>query len=164
MPIFFQVVRLFLFAGIIVSLLGAWLVMCFQEWLTVGQGLAVLQTILRIVLVCAVAASVWIILASFIEHRLAVSGSHMPSERERTLLMLFKNALVIVISSLTVLIVMSQLGIDIGPLIAGAGVIGLAVGFGAQKLVQDVITGIFIQLENGMNQNDVVEVDRKSVV
>jgi len=99
-----------------------------------------------------------VVLASFIEHRLAVSGSHMPSERERTLLMLFKNALVIVISSLTVLIVMSQLGIDIGPLIAGAGVIGLAVGFGAQKLVQDVITGIFIQLENGMNQNDVVEV------
>src|SRR5690606_11778812 len=35
---------------------------------------------------------------------------------------------------------------------------GLAIGFGAQKLVQDVITGVFIQLENGMNQNDVVEV------
>lgn len=158
MPIFFQVVRLFLFAGIIFSLLDAWQVMSFQEWLTQGQGLAVLQTILRIVLVCAVAATVWIILASFIEHRLAVSGTHMPSERERTLLMLFKNALVIIISGLTVLIVLSQLGIDIGPLIAGAGVIGLAVGFGAQKLVQDVITGIFIQLENGMNQNDVVEV------
>src|SRR5690606_21495522 len=47
---------------------------------------------------------------------------------------------------------------DIGPLIAGAGVIGLAIGFGAQKLVQDVITGVFIQLENGMNQNDIVEV------
>jgi hypothetical protein len=41
-------------------------------------------------------------------------------------------------------------------LIAGAGVVGLAIGFGAQKLVQDIITGIFIQLENGMNQNDVV--------
>ncbi|HLR82816.1 MAG TPA: mechanosensitive ion channel domain-containing protein [Paenalcaligenes sp.] len=158
MPIAFQVIRLFLFAGIILSLLDAWQVMNFQEWLTHGQGLVVLQTLLRIVLVCAVAATAWIVLASFIEHRLAVSGSHMPSERERTLLMLFKNALVIIISGLTLLIVLSQLGIDIGPLIAGAGVIGLAVGFGAQKLVQDVITGIFIQLENGMNQNDVVEV------
>src|SRR3546814_42354 len=59
---------------------------------------------------------------------------------------------------MTVLIVLSQIGIDIGPLIAGAGVVGLAIGFGAQKLVQDVITGIFIQLENGMNQNDVVEI------
>src|SRR3546814_839656 len=45
----------------------------------------------------------------------------------------------------------------IGPLIAGAGVASLAIGFGAQKLVQDVITGVFIQLENGMNQNDIVE-------
>lgn len=158
MPIAFQAIRLFLFAGIIFSLLDAWQVMSFQEWLTHGQGLVVLQTLLRIVLVLAVAATAWIVLASFIEHRLAISGTHMPSERERTLLMLFKNALVIIISSLTLLIVLSQLGIDIGPLIAGAGVIGLAVGFGAQKLVQDVITGIFIQLENGMNQNDVVEV------
>jgi len=55
-------------------------------------------------------------------------------------------------------VVLSQIGIDIGPLIAGAGVVGLAIGFGAQKLVQDVITGVFIQLENGMNQNDIVEV------
>src|SRR5699024_8526914 len=134
MPIAFQAIRLFLFAGIIFSLLDAWQVMSFQEWLTHGQGLVVLQTLLRIVLVLAVAATAWIVLASFIEHRLAISGTHMPSERERTLLMLFKNALVIIISSLTLLIVLSQLGIDIGPLIAGAGVIGLAVGFGAEKL------------------------------
>src|SRR5690625_6682702 len=79
-------------------------------------------------------------------------------ERNHPFLIIIKNALVIIIIGLTLLIVLSQLGIDIGPLIAGAGVIGLAVGFGAQKLVQDVITGIFIQLENGMNQNDVVEV------
>src|SRR3546814_20884711 len=58
---------------------------------------------------------------------------------------------------MTVLIVLSQIGINIGPLIAGAGVASLAIGFGAQKLVQDVITGVFIQLENGMNQNDIVE-------
>lgn len=158
MPIVFRTLRLFLLAAILLSLLDAWYVMDFQEWIQEGQGLVVLQTVLRIVLVCAVAGLAWLVLASFIEHRLAVLGAHMPSERERTLLMLFKNALVIIISGLTVLIVLSQLGIDIGPLIAGAGVIGLAVGFGAQKLVQDVITGIFIQLENGMNQNDVVEV------
>jgi len=157
-PMVFQVLRLFLFGAIVFSLLDAWQVMNFKQWLAHGQGLVVLQTLLRIVLVCAVAIIVWIVLASFIEHRLAISDERMPSERERTLLMLFKNALVIIISTMTILIVLSQLGIDIGPLIAGAGVIGLAVGFGAQKLVQDVITGIFIQLENGMNQNDVVEV------
>jgi small conductance mechanosensitive channel len=46
--------------------------------------------------------------------------------------------------------------VNIGPLLAGAGVVGLAIGFGAQKLVQDVINGVFIQLENVMNEGDVV--------
>src|SRR5690606_23684484 len=91
-------------------------------------------------------------------HRLGGSGRRLPTEREKTLLMLFRNAAAITIATMTVLVVLSQVGIDIGPLIAGAGVAGLAIGFGAQKLVQDVITGVFIQLENGMNQNDVVEI------
>ena len=56
------------------------------------------------------------------------------------------------------LTVLSEIGIDIAPLLAGAGVIGLAIGFGAQKLVQDIITGIFIQLENAINEGDVVTV------
>ncbi|MCG5536315.1 mechanosensitive ion channel [Ectothiorhodospira mobilis] len=54
------------------------------------------------------------------------------------------------------MVVLAQVGINIGPLIAGAGVLGLAIGFGAQKLVQDVITGVFIQLENAFNVGDVV--------
>src|SRR5690606_20081087 len=91
-------------------------------------------------------------------HRLSPVGLRAPSEREKTLLALFRNAALVVIVTLTILVVLSQIGIDIAPLIAGAGVVGLAIGFGAQKLVQDVITGVFIQLENGMNQNDVVEV------
>src|SRR5690606_36296252 len=105
------------------------------------------------------AALVWTVVASIIEHRLAVDdGQGAPSARERTLLSLFRNATLIVIVTMTILIVLSQIGIDIGPLIAGGGVVGLAIGFGAQKLVQEVINGIFIQLENGMNQNDVVQI------
>src|SRR5699024_3665917 len=57
---------------------------------------------------------------------------------------------------ITVMVVLARIGVDIGPLLAGAGVIGLAIGFGSQKLVADVITGIFIQLENAMNIGDVV--------
>ena len=45
------------------------------------------------------------------------------------------------------------------PLLAGAGVVGLAVGFGAQKFVQDIITGAFIQIQNAMNEGDIVEVN-----
>jgi small conductance mechanosensitive channel len=64
-------------------------------------------------------------------------------------------ALVLVAATLMVL---EALGLDIGPLLAGAGVVGLAVGFGAQNLVKDVIGGFFILLENHMNVGDVVKI------
>ena len=47
---------------------------------------------------------------------------------------------------------------NIGPLLASAGVLGLAIGFGAQKMVQDIITGIFIQFENAINVGDIITV------
>ncbi len=56
------------------------------------------------------------------------------------------------------LMLLKQIGIDIGPLLAGAGVVGLAIGFGAQSLVKDVISGFFILFENHMNVGDVVKV------
>jgi small conductance mechanosensitive channel len=62
------------------------------------------------------------------------------------------------------LIVLSELGINIAPLLAGAGVVGLAVGFGAQTLVKDVITGIFILAEDTMAVGDVVDIDSRSGV
>ena len=65
-------------------------------------------------------------------------------------------ALFIAIVVVTAMFALSQLGLDIAPLIASAGVVGLAIGFGAQKLVQDIITGVFIQFENAINVGDVV--------
>jgi len=66
----------------------------------------------------------------------------------------------------TSLMVLSHLGIDIAPLLAGAGVIGLAIGFGSQALVKDVITGLFILLEDQIAVGDIVDVgkDHKGVV
>ena len=63
---------------------------------------------------------------------------------------------------MTVLLALSEIGIDIGPLIAGAGVVGLAISFGAQTLVKDIITGAFIQIENAINEGDVGHRRRKS--
>jgi len=54
--------------------------------------------------------------------------------------------------------VLSEVGVNIGPLLAGAGIIGVAIGFGSQKLVQDLITGIFLLLENAMQVGDAVTV------
>lgn len=157
-PAGLKILRLFVVIGVLLSIFDAWQVLDLRSWLSSERGLAILNTIIRVGVILIVSALSWTFLASLIEHRLATSGERMPTEREKTLLLLFRNALAIIIITMTILIVLSQVGIDIGPLIAGAGVIGLAIGFGAQKLVQDVITGVFIQLENGMNQNDVVEV------
>ena len=150
--------RLLILAASALVVLDAWQAFDLAGWLGSDTGKAVIAHLFRIVIILAFAALSWTILASVIEHRLTGRGTRRATEREKTLLMLFRNAAAIVIVTMTVLILLSQIGIDIGPLIAGAGVAGLAIGFGAQKLVQDVITGVFIQLENGMNQNDIVEV------
>jgi small-conductance mechanosensitive channel len=67
---------------------------------------------------------------------------------------------VLLLSIVTVvgLTALSEIGVNIAPLLAGAGIIGLAIGFGSQKLVQDVITGLFLLLENAMQVGDEVTV------
>ncbi|MBO1113785.1 mechanosensitive ion channel domain-containing protein [Bordetella petrii] len=139
--------------------LDAWRVFDLSSWIVSDAGAAAVRMVVNVAIILLIAAVAWTVIASIIEHRLSLSeGNGMPTARERTLLALFRNAALIVIVTLTVLVVLSQIGVDIAPLIAGAGVVGLAIGFGSQKLVQDIITGVFIQLENGMNQNDVVQV------
>jgi small conductance mechanosensitive channel len=80
------------------------------------------------------------------------------SARIRTLLPLFRKVVFTVLAVMVTLIVLSELGINIGPLLAGAGVVGLAVGFGAQTLVKDIITGLFILVEDTIAVGDYVDV------
>ncbi len=141
------------------GVLDAWSVMDIGAWFDSPFGLAVIQVAVRVAITLLIAAAVWVAIASVIEHRMSPeTGTGEPSAREKTLLALFSNAAVIAIVAMTVMITLSQIGINIGPLLAGAGVLGLAIGFGAQKLVQDIITGVFIQLENAMNTGDVVTI------
>jgi small-conductance mechanosensitive channel len=69
-----------------------------------------------------------------------------------------RSALMITILVVAGMMVLSEIGINIAPLLAGAGIIGVAIGFGSQKLVQDLITGIFLLLENAMQVGDFVTV------
>ena len=80
------------------------------------------------------------------------------AKRTETLARIVETTLRVVILIAAFLMVLKQVGIEIGPLLAGAGIIGLAVGFGAQSLVKDVIGGFFILLENHMNVGDIVEI------
>ncbi|MBC9903034.1 mechanosensitive ion channel [Achromobacter xylosoxidans] len=158
-PATLKLVGLIIRIVLVLLVLDAWRAFDLSRWLASDAGGAAIRMTVNIVIVLLIAALAWTVIASIIEHRLSQSeGRGMPSARERTLLALFRNAALIVIVTMTLMVLLSQIGIDVGPLIAGAGVVGLAIGFGAQKLVQDIITGIFIQLENGMNENDVVQV------
>jgi small-conductance mechanosensitive channel len=90
--------------------------------------------------------------------KLAQQQQLVRSARLRTLLPLLRSTLMITILLVAGLMVLSQIGINIGPLLAGAGIVGVAIGFGSQKLVQDLITGIFLLLENAMQVGDWVTV------
>jgi small-conductance mechanosensitive channel len=80
------------------------------------------------------------------------------SARLRTLLPLLRTTLMISVAVFAGLTVLSEIGINVAPLLAGAGIVGVAIGFGSQKLVQDLINGIFLLLENAMQVGDYVTV------
>jgi len=155
-----KVARFLTVSVAIMLLLSAWGLFDFWNWLHNGAGEKTVDILIRIALILFFSAIGWTILASLIENRLSsdIHGRPLPSARARTLLTLFRNALAVVISTITIMIVLSEIGVNIAPLLAGAGALGLAISFGSQTLVKDIITGIFIQFENGMNTGDLVTI------
>ena len=155
-----SVARILTVCVAVMLLLNAWGLFDFWNWLHYGAGEKTVDILIRIALILFFSAIGWTILASLIENRLAsdIHGRPLPSARTRTLLTLFRNALAVIISTITIMIVLSEIGVNIAPLLAGAGALGLAISFGSQTLVKDIITGIFIQFENGMNTGDLVTI------
>jgi moderate conductance mechanosensitive channel len=84
--------------------------------------------------------------------------------RAETLARVFHNLASVVIALVAGMLVLSEMGISVAPILGAAGVVGLAVGFGAQSLVKDFVAGFFLMLENQIARGDVVEVAGKSGV
>lgn len=78
--------------------------------------------------------------------------------RVRTLRGLVKNIIGIAVWSIAFVMILSKWGVNIVPILTGAGILGLAIGFGSQTLVKDIVTGFFILLENQYNVGDYVEI------
>jgi small-conductance mechanosensitive channel len=124
------------------------------------------------VIIAVIAIAAWllnIILSKIIRKavRIAVvADPGLPPEdekkRENTLIRIFNGALGIVITIIALMMILQETGLEIGPLLAGAGIIGLAFGFGGQYLIRDIITGLFIILENQYRIGDVVNIDSTS--
>ncbi|WP_310621447.1 mechanosensitive ion channel domain-containing protein [Flexibacterium corallicola] len=140
------------------AILEIWGASHIWSWFWKGGGSTFNSRISSAFMVLLVGLFLWVVAMSWVDLQLVDREGYRVTARKVTLYNLFRNAFTIVFIVIFSLLALSELGIEIGPLIAGAGVIGLAVSFGAQKLVQDVITGAFIQIENAMNEGDVVTV------
>lgn len=131
----------------------------------VRDALARVVSIAGIALVALVVVEVTNgIVARFLEAKDAAGQTVVRSARLRTLLPLLRNSVLVFVVAIALFTALAEMGLDIGPLLAGAGVIGLAIGFGAQTLVKDVITGAFILFENQMAVGDVVDLGGTSGV
>ncbi|NJO38830.1 MAG: mechanosensitive ion channel [Rhizobiales bacterium] len=112
--------------------------------------------------VVVVSFLVWELISTLIENYLDSiddSGTRVArSARARTLLPLLRTFLFLVIGTIVTLTTLSTLGVDVTPVLAAAGVIGIAIGFGSQKLVQDIINGLFILFQDTIAVGEVVDV------
>ena len=126
---------------------------------TIGSSLA--SAFATILVAVALALVVWQASNSAMEKRITrwrEQGDLMRAARLNTLLPMLRAGLFIVIALIVGLTALNQIGVNTTPLIAGASIIGVAIGFGSQKLVQDFITGIFLLMENTMQVGDSVTV------
>lgn len=125
-------------------------------------GSRIAESLIAIGLILIITVLLWNAAEIIIERLLRLATRSL--DRERTarrldsLVPLLRSLVQATIGVLAALLLLSELGVNIGPLLAGAGILGLAVGFGAQTLVKDLITGVTILLEDGATVGDVVEV------
>lgn len=142
-----------LFGYTVVELFGGALV----EFVSREALQSLAQVTLSLFLVLAVFCALWETINSVIEHYF---GEQMLSAnaRVRTLVPLIRNLLLFVLTVMTILVLLSEFDVDVMPLLAGAGVFGIAIGFGAQTLVKDFLTGFTILLEDLLQVEDIVTV------
>lgn len=122
-----------------------------------GSSFSIIATLLMVV-------AAYEVLERFIEKHLQAKDDKEagPSyARARTLLPMARTAATIVLAVIVGLVTLAELGVNIAPLLAGAGIVGVAVGFGSQALVKDFLTGLFIVIENTLRVGDVVSIGDK---
>ncbi|MER8525832.1 mechanosensitive ion channel family protein [Mesorhizobium sp. M0814] len=128
----------------------------------------ILRGLINVVVIALAADFGWSIIKALIERKLGIETPHPvisdedvpildPQQaRLHTLLPILQNILLASIIVMAVLMMLASLGIQIGPLIAGAGVVGVAVGFGAQTIVKDVISGVFFLLDDAFRVGEYI--------
>ena len=130
------------------------------RWASVEQWQAIGGMLLKIVVILIVSRLlIWLIHKAITVSIINARPARLQLQERRmvTVGKLLKNVTSYAVHFITLLLVLGTFGIDLAPLLAGAGVVGLAIGFGAQSLVKDVITGFFIILEDQFAVGDVIQ-------
>lgn len=137
-------------------------------WFYGGQiGSRLLSAVVTIGVAVFVAAAIWEASNALLDRQintLSRDGHYARAARLRTFQPMLRTALLCLIATVVGLTTLSEVGVNVAPLLAGAGIVGIAIGFGSQKLVQDLITGLFLLLENTVQVGDTVSVSGLSGV
>lgn len=133
-----------------------------MAWFADGTfGSRLMSSLMTVAVAVLIAIVIWEAMNAALDSRigsLTQRGQSVRSARLRTLLPIVRTALMVTLLLIVGMTALSEIGVNIAPLLAGAGIIGVAIGFGSQKLVQDLITGLFLLIENAMQVGDWVTV------
>ncbi len=138
-----------------------------ETWgIDIHVGKAVTRAVFNILVAVLICYATWEMISAAIQRRLAAEMPETDEEMEEggaggsrvgTLLLLLRKFILAVLIVMATLIILTSIGVNIGPLIAGAGVIGLAIGFGSQTLVKDIIAGLFFLMDDAFRVGDYIE-------
>ena len=138
-----------------------------------GLGAEISSAVLQVTVTLLVAYVIWQTLRIFIDRKIAEEDAEMaaqgiePGEMEmggtgmsrmRTLLPLLRRTVQITLGVIVIMIALAALGVEIGPVLAGAGVIGLAIGFGSQALIRDIVSGAFFLIDDAFRLGEYIDV------
>ena len=156
-PMLRRLVWLVVLAAAAVLILRVWGIDVWRSFSGSFVGRQLVSACATVAIAAFAALLVWETINVSIERRLrrwTDAGDLMRAARLRTLLPMLRTTLLVGIALVVGLTGLSELGVNIGPLLAGASIFGVALGFGSQKLVQDFITGMFLLMENAMQVGD----------
>jgi small-conductance mechanosensitive channel len=158
-------IRAALIVGSIVLLADVLDVQLTEMTMQDSPGLRIIRGVLSAGIILLVVDVAWNIVRVLIDGKLNMStldpeiggeAAHRQA-RLRTLLPILRNFLMILFAAIAIMMALSSVGIEIGPLIAGAGIVGVAIGFGAQSVVKDIISGMFYLLDDAFRIGEYIQ-------
>lgn len=145
----------------VLGVIGTAMIWGFDPERDTGPGALLLRVLFNVSVVLLLGYVGWVLMIRATDRALRAARSEGPSTRAQrmaTLLPLLRKFLQVVLVAVVTMIMLSSVGIEIGPLLAGAGVVGIAIGLGAQSTIADILAGVFFLLEDAFHMGDYVEV------